>query len=38
MIWLQSILGEDCLICGVDGTEGEGINIGILFGGLDDLV
>lgn len=38
MIRLQSILWKDLFISREDGAEGLGLDVGILFGRLDDLV
>ena len=38
MIWIQSVLGEDFLVCREDGAEGLSIDVGILFGVSDNLI
>lgn len=38
MVWVESIVCQNCLIRGEDGAEGEALNVRILFSGLDDLV
>jgi len=38
VVWIQSILGQDCLVRSEDRAERLGFDSRILFGGPDDLV